>query len=260
MPTIPNVDFIANPDAPRLAILGAQVHRILAGGDVSADSQWGRRECMLAIEEVRAARQGEIDRLNIDIKRKGIIEGTEYYRKQYFEDLDAMYKLGGSADAWIRTYTLPVFADTARGLKYFELPEQFINIRRYQNLPGEESIRHVERVLWHSNGNFAPRYICTNNGTHALYQNLFAGGMQGNIMVVREDDRGYLIPDNALVQIKDDTLRVQLVLRPERDTLPDAGLIQDATDMDLVMGAVALLLKRGVQDLVSDNVPSPQVA
>lgn len=261
MPTIANVDFIADPDAPRLQILGSQVHRILAGGDVTADSQWGRREVMLALEEVRAARQGQIDQLNADILYKDAIARTEYYRKQYFEDLDALFKLGGTADAWIRTYTLPVLTDSDRGLKYFELPAQFIAIRRYQNLPSEEGIRHVERVKWAANGNFAPRFIPTANGTHALFQSTFRGGMQGNILVVREDDRGYLHPDSPRVVIPDETLRVQFVLRPGRDELPAPGLIQDATDMDLVMGAVALLLKRGPEDKVSDNnVPTAQTA
>jgi len=256
---IPNATFIANPAADRLDILGSQILRILTGGDPTADSQWGKRECMLALEEVRAKLQADRDRMNADLKRRGFIENTELYRKQYFEDLDALYKYGGTADAWIRTFTLPVLFNKATGLSYFELPPVFLALDRYQVLPGEDSIRAVRRTLWHSNS-IAPRYVCVSNGQASLLQNLYGGGMQGNIMVMRQDTNGVFVPDNALIEITDKFVDADLVIRPKRDTVPDYGFFGAVDDAEMVQGATNLLLKRGIQDQVSDNVPSPQIA
>ena len=264
-----DLSYLANPDAPRLERLGAQLHRRLAGGDVTADSPYTREEVMLALEEYRGFKQAEVNRLNFDRLQKYAVDAAEFARKQYYEDFEAIYKLGGTADQWTRSFNLAVLQDQDRGLPYCLLPEQFVNIARYQNLPGEEGIRGVEYIQWSKNvaepGMF-PGFVPFPNGAARQFGGLYRGGLQGNYGYFRDSDanstaadRLYIFKDFATRGIADKQLRITLIIRPTRDGLPQPGLLADVSDMDMVMGAEAILLRRGPEDRVSDNVPPPPV-
>lgn len=268
MPAVIPLDlsYLTNPTADRLDRLGYQLRRRLAGGDVSADSPYTLQECMLALEEYRGKKQAEIELYNADRKVRFALEDQAYRKQQYFDDMEALYKYGGTADQWVKSFNLTVFNDADRGLKYCLLPQQFVNTDRYQNLPAEEGVR-VERVKWAANLNFAPRFMPLPGGAAHMMAGLYRGGLQGNYGYFRDSDglgtasdRVYFYADPTCPAITDTQLRLTMIIRPKRDGLGDPGLMYDVSDADMVMGAEQWLRNRGPEDKVSNNVPAEQPA
>lgn len=242
----PTYSYLANPGADRLDILAAEVHRILAGGNVSADSPYDRREIKLVVEQVLISLQGEIDRQNADITRRAAMEDLAAYTKQYYEDMDAIYKFGGTSDDHIVTLTnWPVNFDAAQGIYYSTLPASFLNLDRYQMLPGEEQPKSVAPMLLKDR--WKRRYIPLSAGQQRLIQ-----GLQGNFGFYRKGDRieYYSTPG---VAVPDKEVLIEQVLRPKRASLPDPGLLQEAQDDMVVIKAVALVQRKAVEDKKNDN-------
>ena len=241
----PTYAYLSTPTTARLDILASQVHRILAGGNPTADSPYDRREIKLAIEQTIVSMQGEITRLNQERLYKDGIERVEFDRKQYFEDMDAIYKYGGTSDDHIVTLEdWPVTTDT-NGYSYSLLPDSYVNLKRYQNLPGEEQIRAVEPMR--RQDTFKRRYIPLSNGQQALVQ-----GLQGNYGFYREGVRLYYYTPLGTA-IPDATLRIKFVLRPVRNELPVPGLLVDAQDDMVIAKVVPMLMRKVAEDKINDN-------
>lgn len=241
----PTYAYLAKPTAARLDILAAQVHRILAGGTPTADSPYDRREIKLVCEQVLVSLQGEITRLNTERLYKDAVDRVAFEKAQYFHDMEAIYKYGGTADDHLVTLEdWPVKTD-ANGYAYSLLPDSYVNIRRYQVLPGEEQVRAVEPMK--RQDTFKRRYIPLANGQQAL-----VSGLQGNFGFYREGAKLlYYAPQGCA--IPDLTVRIKFVLRPTRDTLPTPGLLQDAQDDMVIAKAVPLLMRKVAEDKVNDN-------
>lgn len=252
----PQYPFLANPSAARFDLLTAQVLRILTGGDPTADSPYDKREVRLAVEQVTTGLQAAIDTANTDKARLAYIENQNFQKSQYFEDLEALYKYGGSSEAFIRVFrNWPVLTDPDTGERYLQLPPEWANKPRYTNLPGEEMIRAVETVKVADR--FRIRYVMLPTGQAAM---LLRGniGLQGNYGAYREGDRVILCSERGTAPTPDKTVNWQAVDRPSRDGLLAPGVIADAQDTAIIAAAVALLQRRAQEDHINDNIPTPQ--
>lgn len=241
----PTYAYIAKPATGRLEILTWEVHRILVGGTPTADSPYAHQYIKLAVEQVMVSMQGEIDRLNKERLYKDAIERTEFDRKQYFEDMDAIYKYGGTSDDHIVTLEdWPVTTD-ANGYAYSLLPDSYLNLKRYQNLPGEEQVRAVEPMK--RVDTYKRRYLPLSNGQQAIIE-----GLQGNYGFYREGSKLlYYTPPGC--PMPDQTVRIKFTLRPLRDTLPTPGLLQDAQDDMIIAKAVPMLMRKVAEDKTNDG-------
>lgn len=248
----PQYPFLANPTAARFDLLTAQVLRIMTGGDPTADSVYDKREVRLMVEQATTAQQAAIDTANKDKSRAATIENQAFQKAQYFEDMDALYKFGATAEAFIQTFRKwPVLTDADTGERYSLLPEPFVKIKRYQNLPGEEAVRSVEPVRL--TDRHKRRYIPLNAGQ---YQLLSRGGigLEGNYGFYREGEKLFYVWQHGTPPPPDTELQLSVVIRADRDGLVAPGLIADAQDVDIIARAVALLQRRAQEDKVNDNV------
>lgn len=244
----PDYSFLAQPLAARLDILTAQVHRILSGGPPTADSPYDKREIKLLCGQVLVSMQGEIDRLNTERLYKDALERVAYDKAQYHEDLDYIYKLGGTSDDHIVTLDeWPVLLDPY-GVYYSLLPDAYVNVKRYQNLPGEEQVKSVEPVQLLDRRR--RRYLPLAAGQQRLLDDL-----QGNFGYYRVGPRleYYCEPG---VTMPDTTVKIDFVLRPNRNQLPLPGLLQDAMDDMIIPKVVAQLLRKAPHDDKNDNNPT----
>ena len=245
---LPDYSFLAQPLAARLDILAAQVHRILSGGPPTADSPYDKREIKLMCSDVLVSMQGEIDRLNAERLYKDALERVAYDKAQYHEDLDYIYKLGGTSDDHIVVLTeWPVFLD-AYGVYYSLLPDSYVNVKRYQNLPGEEQVKSVEpmRLIDRRRRRYLPL---------AAGQQRLVVDLQGNFGYYRVGPRleYYCEPSVAM---PDATVKIEFVLRPERNQLPSPGLLQAAQDDMVIAKVVPMLLRKAPHDDKNDNNPT----
>jgi hypothetical protein len=253
IPTAPvQYPFLANPNAARFDLLTAQALRILTGGDPTADSPYDKREVRLSIEQHAKSLQAAIDTANTDRTRAAYIENQAFLKSEYFSDLDALHKFGGTSEAFIRTFrNWPVLTDADTGEKYLQLPDEFAKKPRYTNLPGEESVRNVEPVKLMDR--YKRRYVMLAAGQYTL---LLRGGigLQGNYGVERHGDRLILCAEHGQAPTPDTTVNWEAVDRPLRDGLLAPGVIADAQDTAIIAATVADLMRRVQEDKINDNV------
>ncbi|UYZ60100.1 hypothetical protein [Hymenobacter latericus] len=242
--------FIARPETDRLDVLAAEVHRIVAGGNVSADSPVDRRECRLAVQHAYDARKQDVAKYNADRLQKDFTDRLAADKAIYFENLDAIYKFDGTADAWVQTWdNWPVHTNDD-GEYYCLLPQEFVAIRRYQNLPGEELVRMAEpqKVVDRTRRQYLP----LRHGQAAAWQTLY-GSMEGNYGFHREGDRLVLTYALGSAPPPDKVLRLQAVIRPKSDTLPEPGLLEAMNEEDILRRAVAIVTRTRAEDKINDN-------
>lgn len=247
--------YLANPDAARFDLLTARALRILTGGDPTADSPYDKREVRLTVEQYARSLQAAIDTANKDKQRQAYLENQAFLKSQYFEDLDALYKYGGTSEAFVRVFrNWPVLLDRTTGEKYLQLPDEFANKPRYTSLPGEEMIRSVEPVKLADR--YHRRYVSLNSGQFQMLQR--AGfGLEGNYGAYREGDRVVLCNERGTAPTPDTAVNWTAVMRPDRDGLLAAGVIADAQDTAIIAATVADLMRRVQEDKVNDNVANP---
>lgn len=234
--------FIANPGTDRADVVSAQIHRILAGGAVSADTPYDRREIKLLYLQSKQALQGEIDRLNAERKYKDAEERARFAKEQYFSDMEYIYKYGGTSDDHlISLLDWPVSFDVAQGVYYSLLPDSYVNVSRYRLLPGEEQVKAVQPMLLRERRK--RRFIPLAKGQERLVV-----GLQGNLGYWREGATLYYYGE-----VVDKTVKIDFVLRPERDQLPSPGLLQDAQDDVIIAKVVGALMRRQAEDKTNDN-------
>ena len=243
--------YLANPTAARADVVAWQVYRILTGGLPVAESPYDIREIKLLYAQVIQEMQGEINRLNAERLYKDAIDRTAYDKAQYFEDMEAIYKYGGSNDAHLVTvYNWPVLYDADQQVYYSLLPQGWLNIKRYRNLPGEEipfSVQPMKLVDRRQR-----RYIPLQHGQESLIT-----GLQGNLGYTRagataERIEYFCDPER---DFPDTLVKIEQILRPDRDTLPTPGLMQDAQDDMAIVKVVALIQRKAPADMKNDNNP-----
>ncbi|GAA4391869.1 hypothetical protein [Hymenobacter koreensis] len=241
--------FLAKPTADEDDILAAEVHRILSGGNPTADSPYDRREVRLAVLQARRDQQSEVDRYNADAERKATVENEAFARQQYFDDLDALYKFGGSNEEYLVPFPKwPVLTDPDTDEKYSLLPEVFTKLARHQNLPGEgvysvEPMKLVDR--------YQRTYIPIPTQLRATYQ----GGhipLDGDYGFTWEGDRVYYVWSRGTTPPPDAQVLLKVIIRATRDTLGEPGL-RKLMQTDIVAKAVALLQRRTPEDKTNDN-------
>ena len=247
----PTYAYLAKPTAGRLDILADQCLRILSGGNVTADSPWDRREVKLLCEQTLVSLQGEIDRLNTERKYKDAVDREAFGKAQYFHDLEAIYKYGGTSDDHVVTLlNWPVHYDADQQVYYSLLPEGWLNLARYRNLPGEEVPRSVEAMKMSDRRRPGRRYIPLQKGQERIIE-----GLQGNLGFYLGGTTGeriefYCDPER---DFPDTVVKIERVLRPERDVLPSPGLLQDAQDDMVIPKVVATLMRKGQEDKANDS-------
>jgi hypothetical protein len=230
-------------------VAARQILNILTGGQPTADAAISLVECKLAYVQVRQSMQGEIDRLNSERLYKDAEERRAFDKAEYLTDLEAIYKLGGTSDDHIVTLTdWPVLYDERQELYYSVLPDNYVNAKKYQNLPGEEQIRSVEPMR------YAERRLRSYRVLAAGERRLLRG-LQGHIAAEREGARILYYPELGQ-KVVDKTLLIKFVLRPVRDQLPAPGLLLDAQDDMIIPKAVALLTRRAPVDSKNDANPT----
>ena len=246
MPITPAPDydrsFLASPLAARADVCARQILNILTGGHPTADAPYSLNEIKLAYGQIQQEMQGEIVRLNAERLYKDALERVVYEKAQYHEDLDYIYKLGGTSDDHIVTLLdWPVLLDPAQQQYYSVLPDSYVNVRRYQNLPGEEQVKSVEPMLMKERRK--RRYIPLAAGQERLVT-----GLQGNFGYYRKGANLWYYGE-----VLDKTLKIDFTLRPTRDQLPLPGLLQDAQDDMIIPRVVAMLMRKVTEDKIPDN-------
>lgn len=252
--------FIGIPSAERDTVLADQLELMLTGGNPSDDSPYDIRFVQLCVQESRIGLQNEIDQLNERIRQEDFVLRQKLEKDSYFDDLRARREDEASADRWIQAFRIKLLLDVERDEQYFLLPQAFVQLRRYQNLPGEEGVRDIEALRRTDRGKYP--FVYVPNGIDVLSAGVYAGGLQGNWGFYYEQYNGehrvYLIPPTRLsAKIPDDfPLRGRVVVRESRLTsLPTAPLRRAASDWEILRRALDLALLRTKPDLTNDNAP-----
>jgi hypothetical protein len=256
MPATPAPDYdrsyLAAPTAERADVVAWQIFRILTGGQPVADSPYDIREIKLLYSQVMQEMQGEVNRLNAERLYKDTIERTAFDKAQYFDDMKAIYEYGGTSDDHLVTvYNWPVLFDANQGVYYSLLPEGWLNLKRYRQLPGEEIPRSVTPMKVQDRRK--RRYIPLQGGQQNLVE-----GLQGNLGYYIAGATGerieyYYDPE---IDFPDTQVKIERILRPDRDTLPTPGLMQDAQDDMAIPKVVALIMRKAPADTKNDANPN----
>lgn len=234
--------YLSTPGLSREDLAVRMIHRILSGGAISADTPYDPREIRASYLMVRQDMQGEIDRLNAERKYKDAEERARFSKEQYFQDMDFIYKFGGTSDDHIISLLdWPVSFDASQSVYYSLLPDSYVNVARYRLLPGEEQVKAIQPMLMKDRRK--RRFIPLAKGQERLIE-----GLQGNYGFWREGPKLLYYGE-----VPDKTLKIDYVLRPERDQLPSPGLLQDAQDDVIIAKVVGTLMRRQAEDKTNDN-------
>jgi len=255
MPTTPvfTAPAIDPLDPQRAAVLAERLHRLLDGGTPRPDSKHQRRELLLHIVSAYAAQQGEVLYRNAQARQQDYLLRQKLEKEWYFDDLRVQSEVGGTVDEFLYSFIVPVHRDAVSDYDYVELPEEFLTLKRYANLPGEG----VFDVLPLSRRDRREVQFVPLRGTQgSLLTGLFKNGLGGKYTWSRRLSRLLLDADPGCKRVKDrfEELEVLLVMRRRKtDELPEPALLQAAQDFDILARALKLALKVVPEDKVIDN-------
>lgn len=243
------------PELPeaRAKLLAEQSHRILDGGTPRPDSRYKRPELILLARQAHRAQQSDVNFRNAQALQADALLRDKQEKDWYFEDLRAQAEVGGTVDEFITSYIAPVHRDTQTERDYVDLPESFLNVRRYQNLPGEG----VYDVLpLKRRDRLQVKFVPLRGSMDSSLLGLFASGMEGHYAFFRRGTRVYLenAPGTVPVSTRFQTLELLLVIRSRKTgELPPPALLADAQDYDIIQRILKLALKVVDEDKVNDN-------
>jgi len=260
MPTQPPVvapGYVApfvEPIAPaRANVLAERLHRLLDGGTPRPDSKYQRRELLLHILSAYTAQQGEVLFRNAQALQQDYLLRQKMEKEWYFDDLRAQSELGGTVDEFIYPYVVPVLVDTTTDRDYADLPEEFLTLKRYGNLPGE-SIQDVQPLT--RKDRLTMPFVPLRGSQESLLAGLFKGGLGGKLTWSRRSTRVFFDHDPGCprASARFDQVELLLVMRRRKaGELPEPALLQAAQDFDILARAQKLALKVVPEDKINDN-------
>lgn len=244
---------ISNPAANYFDVLAEQLHLMLSNGDPSDDSSYDLRELNLILRQADTQRNNAIRAINADKKRSAQIEQLKLDKESYFEDMKAYYEQGGTSEPFIVAFPdVALLLDGGRGQYYFILPDAFLAVGRYQNLPSEQHVL-VEAMLYKER--FLRQFIPLTGNQNMQAMGLWPGGLQGNTGYQREGKRVYLYPDPG-TNVVDKKVLVKVVIRPPGSVLlSDPGYLPVVGAVETLSIAAEIIQHRGLQDKRNDGNP-----
>ncbi|TGE29812.1 hypothetical protein [Hymenobacter metallicola] len=246
--------FLGRPDAARDLILADQLHHWLVGGPPTADSPYTTRELRLWVQQARLWLDAEITRKNKEIEQADFVTRQKLERESFFDDVRAKSEFGETPERWMQTFILQVLTDPDTEEQYSELPEAFVNLRRYQNLPGEEGVYAVMAVKEVDRRHTEGTLVKLTPGQELLIDQTLPFGLFGRYGFRREGARIKYSRDRGMKPIAAAKLLAKLILRDSRlTTLPEAPLIAAAHDFEILKLAQQFALKRKAEDKLNDN-------
>lgn len=239
-------------DPQRAALLAERCHRILDGGTPRPDSKYQRRELVLHAISAYQAQQGEVLYRNAQARQQDYLLRQKLEKEWYFDDLRAQAETGGTVDEFLYSFIVPVLTDDTTDRDYADLPEEFLTLKRYANLPGEG----IHDVLPLSRKDrLGMPFVPLKGSQSNLLMGLFKGGI-GKYTWSRRSTRVLLDHEPGMTRPRERYGKVELLLvmrRRKTDELPDAPLLQAAQDFDILARMLKLALKVVPEDKIDDN-------
>ena len=255
--------FLALPTAELLDVLADQVELQLTGGQPTSDSPYDWRALRLLVQEVFDA-----ETLDTETRNQAVLQADYLARKKdeldsYYIDLKAKSDFWENPDRWVQSFPVPLLYDDDRKEQYFILPQAFVTLRRYQNLPSENTVRDIQarnRALRQKY-----RFAYMPGVTPAALR--LPGGLLGRWGYYTEQTtatedgeqyRCYLIPSKPSCKFPDNVpLLAYFVIRDSRTSgLPDPPL-ELVKHFNIVRKVVDAALLRTRQDKTIDANPQP---
>lgn len=244
---------VSYTDATRFGVLGEEYRRLEANGDPGDDEALTQEEAELLARQCADSRNAAVRAVNADKSRTAFAEQLKLSKEGYFEDLKAYYEQGGTSEPFMVAFEdSPVLYSASRNQKYVQLPESFLKLPRYQNLPSEQqAVVECMNYLDRAKRSYIP--LPPHAGQQVI--GLFQTGFEGNIGVLREGPVLWLYPALGY-DVPDATVLVKVVIRSRDETiLPLPGLLAAASDMEILSMMWNLRKGRGKQDKHNDSNP-----
>ena len=237
----------------RYALVAEEYRRLESNGDPSDDEALTQEEAELLARQCADSRNAAVRSANADKSRMAFAEQLKLSKEGYFEDLKAYYEQGGTSEPFMVAFPdSPVLYSAARNQKYVKLPDAFVNLPRYQNLPSEQqAVVECMNYLDRAKRSYIP--LPPHAGQQVI--GLFDTGFQGNIGVLREGPLLWLYPALGY-EVPDKTVLLRVVIRSRAETLlPQPGLLAAASDMEILSMMWNLRKGHGKQDKHNDSNP-----
>ncbi|GGG61271.1 hypothetical protein [Hymenobacter glacieicola] len=241
--------FISQPATEDLDVAAREVFLMAGGGQPTADLNVDERECRLAVEHFYQQRVQAADQYNKDRLQKDFSERLALDKQRYFDLLNAR-QLDGTNAAYLFYFQKPVLLDAASEQYYCELPEEFVKQEQYDLLPGEELVSVCEHVKQDLRRKQKGRLF----GTKAQAEQFVSlYPIAPDFGYYRAGNRVWLTQDDYAGEFPASALQLGCVIRPERDKLPEPGLMTALDLADIVNKAYAMIMQRGQPDKRNDS-------
>ena len=268
-------DYAAFLALPNVAWLDAQADQLelqLTGGLPTDESPYPWPLLRLCIQEAYDAETADVETYNRQVLQADYLTRKKDEVESYYLDLKAKSEFWEVPERWIQTFPAPLLYDADRQEQYFLLPPAFVALRRYQNLPAEDSVRDVfprNRVLRDTY-----RFTYLPSGVSAYRRH--AGGLLGRWGFYREQTNDVPVPALPSGTVLGSEHRVYLTSpKPGQQVPASAPLLQvlvlrngrtsglPAPPLRLVLAlsiqrrALDIALLRTKRDKIIDSNPSP---
>lgn len=248
----PKYPFLGKPDADRDLIVADQLHHRLVGGPPSADSPYSMRELRLYVQQAREYLEALRVQKNKELLQADFVTRQKLEKDSWVDDVQAR-EAGAVPDEWIQTFTVPVLFDEETQEQYCEIPEAFLNLRRYQNLPAEEGITRVQHVTVFDR-RAEPGIIKVPSGMETLLDAGLPCGLLGNYGHRQEGNKLRLVRDRGMKKISQKELLLSGIVRGSRvSNLPEAPLKLAIDDWEVLNAAVAIAQRAKKEDKIQDQ-------
>lgn len=248
----PRYPFLGIPDASRDAIVADQLHHRLVGGPPSADSPYSKRELRLYVQQAREFLEALRVQKNKELMQADFVTRQRLEKESWVDDVQAR-EAGAVPDEWIQSFTVPVLCDEQTQEQYCDIPEAFLNLRRYQNLPGEEGITRVQHVTVQDRRQ-EPGIIKVPTGMETLLDAGLPCGLLGNHGHRQEGSKVRLVRDRGMKKISQKFLLLSGIVRGSRvSDLPEAPLKLAIDDWEVLNAAVAIAQRQAKEDKNQDQ-------
>ncbi len=244
--------YLSQPTGARFELLAEQLHRLLAGGDPSRDSPYHRAELRLLCEQAWETLEAERIRKNKEIRLNWEERQLKINKELHIDALRERFEMGGTADYYTRPFVLQVLFDKQREIHYSLLPDDYVNLTRYERLPGEGIVdvapvkRSEQRQLL---------FVPLEGGQTGLFQGLLRGGLQGNVAYYQEGPRLNYETEPGGHRFTWTELLVRMIIRDDmREELAEAAEFEPTTNLAILSQALQMMRQRTpTEDLSNDG-------
>ncbi|MGI4873231.1 MAG: hypothetical protein ACRYFX_18880 [Janthinobacterium lividum] len=246
--------------AQRLDAIADQLELALNGGRASDDSPYDWPFLRLCAEQAKDAETTETEAKNAQSLQANYAARKKDELETYFINQKNKSQNWEAPDADIQSFLVPVLYDTARKEQYFIIPTPVVNLRRWQNLESERTVREIMPRDRTKRDDY--QFVYTGLG-HRAHRGL-PGGLLGCWGFYTEQTTGadppprvYFEAPTGCEKMPDGfALLADFVIRSAADGFPDAALWQ-VEDARIYQRGLELALLRTRQDRVEDSNPMP---